>query len=139
MTDNRVLVSATGQEFVSVNRSDGLAVSAIRKLKIPQIILSTETDGVVSARAAKLRIPAIHGLEAKEITLAEYAKGAGHSLARTVYIGNDVNDLAAMRLVGYPIAPADGDERVKKIAFHVTRAKGGEGVLREFYETFLRT
>lgn len=137
MTDNRVLLSENGIESVMVSRSDGLAVSAIRKMGLPQIILSTETNGVVAARAAKLRIPVLQGLESKETTLAHYAEGNGIALAGAVYIGNDVNDLEAMRLVGYPIAPWDADERVKKIAFHVTKARGGEGVVREFYETFL--
>ena len=49
-------------------------------------------------------------------------------------MGNDINDLEAMSIVGIPIAPADGDEKVRRIARHTTEAAGGEGVVRELYE-----
>jgi YrbI family 3-deoxy-D-manno-octulosonate 8-phosphate phosphatase len=137
MTDNRVLVSQDGAEAVWVNRSDGLAVAAIRATGLPQIILSTETNPVVAARAAKLRIPVLQGLDDKAQALTSYATENNFDLARTVFIGNDVNDLAAMALVAYPMAPAEAHPRVQSIAFHVTQAAGGNGAIREFYETFL--
>ena len=54
MTDNRVLVDQDGREAVMVNRGDGLAVAAFKRLGLAQMILSTETNPVVAARAAKL-------------------------------------------------------------------------------------
>ena len=56
MTDNKVYVNEEGQEMVQVNRGDGLGISLIKKLGIKQIILSTETNPVVSVRAKKLNI-----------------------------------------------------------------------------------
>jgi 3-deoxy-D-manno-octulosonate 8-phosphate phosphatase (KDO 8-P phosphatase) len=137
MTDNRVLVDETGREAVMVNRSDGLAVSMMRALGIPQVILSTETNPVVAARAGKLRLPVVQGLADKVPALEGYAAEHGYDLAATVYIGNDMNDLEAMRRVGMPIAPADAHPLIRALAVFVTRARGGEGVVREFYESFL--
>ena len=54
MTDNKVYVDQNGTEMVQVNRADGLGVSEIKKMRIKQIIISTETNPVVSARANKL-------------------------------------------------------------------------------------
>lgn len=137
MTDNRVLVDQDGREAVFVSRSDGWAVARIRDRGIPQMILSTEENPVVAARARKLRIPVLHGVGDKRAVLADYL--ATHSLdpARTVYLGNDVNDLDAMSLVGMVVAPADSHPSVLAVANHVTRARGGEHMVREFYETFI--
>ena len=48
-----------------------------------------------------------------------------------MYIGNDLNDLEVMRIVGFPIAPVDAHPKIKKIAKLITEAKGGEGVIKE--------
>ncbi len=137
MTDNRVLVDETGREAVMVNRADGMAVAALRKLDIPQIILSTETNPVVAARARKLQIPVLQGLEEKGAVLTSYLAENGHDPAHTVFIGNDLNDLTAMRQVGLPIAPADAHPTIRSLAVFVTAARGGEGVIRDFLENYL--
>ena len=56
MTDNKVYIDQLGNEMVQVSRADGLGISEIRKLRIKQIILSSETSPVVSARAKKLKL-----------------------------------------------------------------------------------
>lgn len=134
MTDNRVLVDQDGREAVMVNRGDGLAVAAFKRLGVPQMILSTETNPVVARRAEKLGIPVLQGLGDKARTLSEHAAGKGISLARVVFIGNDVNDLGVMRLVGWPTAPSDAHSSVLAIARLVTSARGGYGVIREFLD-----
>lgn len=136
MTDNRVLVLEDGTEAVSVNRADGLAVAAIREMGVRQVIISTEENRVVSTRARKLGIPVLQGISDKRAALEAFARENGCSLDRTVFIGNDVNDLEAMRAVGHPVAPADAHPSVRDLAVHVTRARGGEGVVREFFEHF---
>lgn len=134
MTDNRVLVDENGLEAVMVNRGDGLAVGLIAKLGIPQVIISTETNKVVSARGHKLKLFVLQGIENKAQALEEYAQSLKVDLARTVFIGNDINDLEAMLKVGFPVAPNDAHSSVKEIAKLVTKAKGGYGVIREFYD-----
>lgn len=135
MTDNRVWVSEDGREAVAVNRADGMAVAALRQAGLRQIILSTETNPVVAARARKLKIEIIQGLADKAATLTAFTREHDIDLARVAFIGNDLNDLSVMSLVGYPIAPADAHRRVLALACHVTAAKGGDGVVREFCET----
>lgn len=134
MTDNRVLVDQDGHESVMVNRGDGLAVAAFRKLGLAQMILSTETNPVVAARAAKLGIPVMHGLSDKAATLRAHTARDGIDLGRVVFIGNDINDLAVMKLVGWPVAPADAHPSILAIARLVTVARGGYGVIREFLD-----
>lgn len=132
MTDNRVFVDQNGIEQVRVSRSDGLGVDMIRKLGFHQIILSTETNFVVKARAAKISIEAITGCDDKKIRLREYCEKKGIRLKEVIYFGNDLNDMGVMKIVGYAVAPSDAHRKIKEISHLVTRSKGGDGVIREF-------
>lgn len=134
MTDNRVFVDEHGTESVVVNRSDGLAVAELQNLGISQFILSTESNPVVLRRAEKLGIPCMHDCANKRSALDNYLRERGIAPERVIYCGNDLNDLQAMALVGLPVAPADAHFRVREIAKYVTRAKGGEGVVRELLD-----
>ena len=94
----------------------------------------TERNRVVKARAKKLDIEIIHGVTDKKAILKNYCKEKRHNLKKVLYIGNDLNDLEAMKAVGYPIAPQDADKKVKSVAKVVLAKKGGNGVVRELYE-----
>ena len=136
MTDNKVLVFQDGREAVFCNRSDGLAISRIKGIGIPQLIISTETNKVVEVRAKKLGIPVIYGIDSKEETVKKYCKEKNIDFKKVIYLGNDINDLEIMKSVGCPIASADASKEIKNIAKIITKAKGGEGIIRELLEYF---
>lgn len=137
LTDNRVLVFENGLEAVLCNRSDGLAFDMFRAVGIPTVIISTERNGVVSMRGAKLQTPVLQSIGDKQQALADYCRTGSIDLSRVVFVGNDVNDLPVMRLVGFPIAVADAHQSVKEIAWAVLTTKGGGGVAREIAESIL--
>ena len=137
MTDNKVLILEDGREGVFCNRADGLAIKEIKKLGICQIILSTEKNPIIKYRAKKLQLPFFNNIGDKKKLLINYCKRNKYSLKKTVFIGNDINDLESMRIVGFPVAPFDADLTVKKIAKLVIKKKGGGGVIREFYKKLL--
>ena len=137
MTDNRVFIFQDGTEAVVANRADGLGVDRIRSLKIPQLILSTETNPVVKARAAKLSLETIASCNDKKHTLKKVCEQNDFDLQKVVYIGNDLNDLEVMKIVGFPIAPADAHPDIKSVAKLVTKAKGGKGVIRELSDVII--
>lgn len=137
MTDNRVMIFQDGVEAVIVNRADGWGVDRLRIKGIPQLILSTETNFVVKARATKLRVEVIASCKNKEITLKNYCKQKGYDLNKTIYVGNDLNDMEVMKIVGFPIAPADAHPGIKSLVKLVTKAKGGEGVIRELLDVII--
>jgi len=134
MTDNRVLVQEDGREAVFANRADGWGVGAIDRMGIRQLILSTEANPVVRARAAKLKLEVIDSSADKLESLAEFCRRESIEMERVLYVGNDVNDLEVMKRVKYPVAPADAHPEILKIARFVTRAMGGEGVIKEISE-----
>jgi len=137
MTDNRVLVFQDGTEAVFVNRADGWGISQLSKAGYQQIILSTEHNPVVSTRAKKLQIEAFQGSIDKGRDLVVYCKSRNIDLKKVLYVGNDLNDLEAMNLAGFSIAPADAHPQIKIIARMVTKARGGEGVIKELSEWLL--
>tara|TARA_A100001011_G_scaffold307917_1_gene323372 strand:+ start:858 stop:1346 length:489 start_codon:yes stop_codon:yes gene_type:complete len=137
LTDNSVYVNENGQESVKCSRSDGLALSALRKLNFNISILSTEENKVVSERAKKLKIQVIQGVRDKEMILKKLSLEKGLDLNKTIYIGNDLNDYRAMLLCSLKCCPLDSHTKIKEISDVVFKAKGGNGVIRELTEEFL--
>lgn len=137
MTNNRAIFFEDGKEAVIVNRADGLGVDYIRKEGIPQIILSTESNPVVQARAKKLRIDVVQNCDNKKNTLIKICQDRKIDFKKVVFVGNDLNDLDAMKIVGYPVTPADAHPAILDIAVLITKAKGGGGVVRELADIIL--
>ncbi len=135
-TDNKVFTFEDGREGVFANRGDGLAISAFKKMNIPMLILSTEKNQVVEARAKKLGVPCISGVASKKKVLQDYCKRHDIPVENILYVGNDLNDLEAMKLIGWPVCPMDAAEEVKSIATLVLARRGGEGVIRELWNYF---
>ncbi|WP_433919379.1 acylneuraminate cytidylyltransferase [Streptomyces canus] len=130
-TDDRVLIDADGKEFVSVHRGDGLGIAALRRSGLKMLTLSTEQNPVVAARARKLKIPVLHGIDRKDLALKQWCEEQGIAPERVLYVGNDVNDLPCFALVGWPVAVASAHDVVRGAARAVTTVPGGDGAIRE--------
>ncbi|MFF8193743.1 cytidylyltransferase domain-containing protein [Streptomyces bobili] len=130
-TDDRVLVDSDGREFVSVHRGDGLGIAALRRSGLKLLILSTEQNPVVAARARKLKLPVLHGIDRKDLALKQWCEEQGIAPERVLYVGNDVNDLPCFALVGWPVAVASAHDVVRGAARAVTALPGGDGAIRE--------
>jgi 3-deoxy-D-manno-octulosonate 8-phosphate phosphatase (KDO 8-P phosphatase) len=139
LTDNKAYVDQHGNEMVQVSRADGLGISGIRKLGIEQIILSTETNPVVTARAKKLELFCIQGVDDKSKALADYCVNHQIDLNEVAYVGNDLNDLEVMKLIGTTFCPADAHRSIKDISQFILESKGGEGVSREIFDQLAQT
>lgn len=138
MTDNRVMVDQNGNESVMANRGDGYGVGMIRKLGVKQVILSTEVNPVVEMRAQKLNLEVIHGVSDKKQTLEKYCADRNISLDRVMYLGNDLNDIDAMKCVGIKGAPKDAEPEILESADWISEKSGGYGVVRELARLITR-
>ncbi|MEV7088868.1 N-acylneuraminate cytidylyltransferase [Streptomyces sp. NPDC093085] len=130
-TDDKVLIDAEGRETVAVHRGDGLGIAALRRSGLRLLILSTEQNPVVAARARKLQVPVLHGIDRKDLALKQWCDEQGIAPERVLYVGNDVNDLPCFRLAGWPVAVASAHDEVRAAARAVTTTPGGEGAIRE--------
>ena len=138
LTDNRVWVSESGEESVACNRSDGMGLSMLRKSGVQVIVLSTERNPVVAARCKKLNLPCDQGIDDKRSALLRLTKQYGADMGDVVYIGNDVNDLECICMVGCGIAVADAHPSVLDAADVVLTNRGGHGAVREFCDHVLK-
>jgi len=136
-TDDAAILREDGTESVRVSRADGMGVERLRAAGVPVLILSKERNGVVGARAAKLQVDVLQAVDDKATALATWLAERGMDPARCAYVGNDVNDLGAMALVGWPIAVADAHPAVRRAARAVLRNRGGHGAVREAAERVL--
>jgi CMP-N,N'-diacetyllegionaminic acid synthase len=136
MTDNKAILLEDGSEGVIVNRGDGVGINNLKKLNVPIIILTSESNRVVKQRAKKLNLEILSNIEDKKSTLKRYVDLNGFKAQRIVYIGNDLNDLEVMKWVGFPICPSDAEQEIKEISKIILKQKGGEAVTKEVYKLF---
>lgn len=130
-TDNRVWVNERGEEMLAFSRSDGLGLRRLDDAGIDYLIVSTEPNPIVSARAAKLRAACVQGVEDKLTVVRTEADRRAVALEETAYVGNDVNDAECLRAAGLPIVPADAWPEVRSLAQWVLDRPGGAGCVRE--------
>lgn len=130
-TDNKVIISEDGKEYVFCSREDGMGIGLLSELDIVSYIISTEVNPVVSARAKKLKIPCFQNVEDKAKIVKEICESKGIALRDAIFVGNDINDLGAFSIVGLPIAVKDSHPDVLKEVKAVTKKTGGNGAVRE--------
>jgi len=130
-TDNAVYTDQQGQEMVRCDRSDGIGLARLSAIGVPSVVISTESNPIVQVRCQKLKIPCYYGVSDKLNKLKQVMTEYKIKSAHTAFVGNDINDLAALNYVGFPIAVADAYHDIKDIACWCTTKPGGYGAVRE--------
>lgn len=137
-TDNRVIVDENGVESVRADRSDGLGFGLLKaQTPVECLIISKERNLVVSQRAKKLGIPVLQAIDDKATALRAEMNKRGMRAEETIFVGNDVNDLPALDVAGFFVAPSDSHPEVLRRADLVLRNKGGRGALRELCDKLI--
>ena len=137
-TDNRVYVFEDGREGVICNRSDGIGLRKLDRLGIHSVIISTETNPVVSERSKKLGVACLQGVEDKLRTLTRIAIQHKISLSQVAFVGNDINDLDCLKAVALPMTVRDAHPDVLPYSLYRTSTPGGFGAVREICDLFDR-
>jgi YrbI family 3-deoxy-D-manno-octulosonate 8-phosphate phosphatase len=139
MTDGGMYFAESGDQFKKFNTKDGMGIiHLVKKGFQVGIISSGFKDVVVSARAEMLGIQRCYvGREPKIDILKKWCQELNFSLDEIAMIGDDINDLEIMRLIGFKTCPKDAVEVVKKEVDLILSKKGGEGCVREFIDNYL--
>ena len=137
-TDNMVYVFENGTEAVRCFRSDGIGLQKLKKYGIETVIISTEANPVVSARARKLKIRCIQDCQDKRAVLEAIVQEKNITLQEVAFVGNDINDLPCLECVGLPIVVQDAYPEVLPTARFQTQRPGGHGAVREICDLFER-
>lgn len=136
-TDNRVLVSQSGEEFVFCDRGDGMAIEFLRSAGIHLVIISKEPNPVVSARARKLSLEVHQGIDDKLPIFRQWLTTKGVDARECAYMGNDVNDVECLRHAGLAVVPSDSHPTAIAVADMVLTKPGGRGAIREFADALI--
>ena len=137
LTDNRVWVDQDGREMVAANRGDSYGIDLLRNAGVATVVISKETNPVVTARCKKINVPCIQGEDDKASALQKLLAERKIDPAHVVFCGNDVNDLPCFPLVGWAVAVADALPAVARQADFVLGLPGGHAAVRELCELIL--
>jgi len=140
VTDNLVITDQDGKESVTASRSDSMHIKTLREKGIEVMILSSEPNPVVMARAKKMGVEAMHGigLQDKGRVMREVLEQKNVKAENVVYVGNDLNDLPCFEIAGWSVAVADAYPEVIRASDHVLTKTGGHGAIRELCELILK-
>jgi 3-deoxy-D-manno-octulosonate 8-phosphate phosphatase (KDO 8-P phosphatase) len=139
LTDGRMVLSERSDELKAFHSRDGVAVALAKRAGLRTAFVTGEKNVLVQARGDKLGVDAvILGARRKGEVLVELCAQFGLPLDACAYIGDDLLDLPALQRAGLAIAVADAAPEVIASAHIVTRARGGQGALRECVELILR-
>jgi 3-deoxy-D-manno-octulosonate 8-phosphate phosphatase (KDO 8-P phosphatase) len=130
-SDNRVWTNDRGEESVACFRGDSAGLRRLDEVGVEYFVLTSETNDAVPARARKIRIDCVRGIEDKLPVLTAELERRGFSTAQTAYVGNDINDAECLAAVGLAVVPADAWPEVLPLAGVVLTRPGGHGCVRE--------
>lgn len=138
LTDGKIYMSANGEFMKAFNIKDGYAIARLRGYGIEPVIITGRKSEIVSQRCAELGITELYqGIENKSYKLRDICKKYRIDLSQVAYIGDDLNDLACMKICGYSACPSDAVILVKESVDYVCKEKGGDGAVREFIDYLL--
>lgn len=134
-TDNTVSISETGSESVTCWRSDGVGLERLKSVGVEVAVISAEGNPVVQKRMEKLRTRCMHGVLNKAAAVNLLCEELKLDILQVCFVGNDINDLDALTIVGFPIAVADAYSEAWSVCKYTTSIPGGRGAVREICDT----
>lgn len=137
-TDGGMYYDQEGMELKKFHTYDSAGVLFAHHLGIPVGILTGENTNIVKRRADKLKIDYLYlGCKDKVTVVKDLCSQLGITMEDVAYIGDDLNDMKLLKLVGWAGVPSSAPEYVKALSTFPLRKNGGEGVFREFVEAII--
>jgi len=138
LTDGGMYYSENGDEMKKFNTRDGMGFALLKNTGIITGIITSENVKLNRKRAEKMKLDILEaGCKDKLSAARILCEERGIALENVAYVGDDINDIALMKEVGFSCCPADAVEAVKDVADYVADACGGEGVIREIIENLM--
>lgn len=132
LTDGGLYYLEDGQCMKRFYALDGMGVTLLRQSGIITAIITGDSNPLIAARAKKLQIEhLIMGETDKHKALHALCRRLGLEMSECAYIGDDVNDLPAMKACGLLFAPPNAHPKVLDSGAYITKASGGNGCFRE--------
>lgn len=141
LTDGGVIYDAAGNEAKRFHIHDGLGIVLAAFVGLRVAWMTGRVSPLVERRARELGIPAallLQGVRDKAFALIALASRLQVAPDAVAYMGDDLNDLPALRVAGVALAPANAVAEVKSVAHMVTPCAGGDGAVRDAIEAILK-
>jgi 3-deoxy-D-manno-octulosonate 8-phosphate phosphatase (KDO 8-P phosphatase) len=139
MTDGGLYYSADGVELKRFNAHDGYGIVRAHEHDLKLAIITGRSTPIVEARARTLHIEEVYQDAMDKVSaMAEIRSRQGLADREIAFIGDDLFDLPLLRIVGFSAAPANAVPEVRKQVDYVTRARGGDGAVRELIDLIIR-
>jgi len=140
LTDGALVYGPSGEETKRFYVRDGLALQLARSAGIEIAILSGRASAAVTRRMSELGILEVHqGVADKRAALLAMLERLGIEARDAAVMGDDLPDIAVMKLAGLGLAPSDAAPETRRAAAWVSRSPGGRGAVREAVEMLLRS
>lgn len=138
LTDAGMYYGESGEELKKFHTRDGMGIKLLQAEGVITAIITMENTKIVERRGLKLGIPEVfQGAKDKVSVLLNLSEKYRIPFGQMAYIGDDVNDVEALKAVGYAAAPADCVKQVRQIVHYVCKKRGGEGAVREVIDRIL--
>ena len=139
LSDGRIIIGENAELCKNFNCKDGLGISCALRQGIRVVIITGRKSGILEVRARELAITELlPGVHDKATALRQVAAKYGVPLAQTAFMGDDLNDLAGLRVAAVKACPADAVPEVVARCNFVSRFDGGRGAVRELVEAMLK-
>lgn len=139
LTDGGFWWGPNGEEFKHFSFTDVMGISLGRKAGLKFALISGESSPLIDRFADKMEITDIYkGCKDKAAALRSFSQKHGLDMSQVCFMGDDVNDIAALELAGLSAAPANAHESVKQRATLITKHSGGQGAVRELLDLLLK-
>jgi len=138
LTDGGMYYTKDGDVMKRFFTRDGMGVTLLRKIDIPTIIVTKEKNDIIKQWAKKMKIAKLFdGVQNKESILSKIKTEFNVLPSEVAYIGDDINDLGLLKLVGFSAVPNDAILEVKKISSYQCIQDGGHGAFRELADQII--
>ena len=138
LTDGGIFWGPNGEEWKRLCFADIMGLSLARRAGIQLALISGENSSLVDRYAQKMSI--VHVFKPcrdKAAALRQFALAAGLPMAAVCYMGDDVNDIPALRIAGLAAAPASADPAVLALAAFIAPISAGQGAVRHLVNALL--
>ena len=138
LTDASMYYGEKGETMKRFSTRDGMGITLLKCAGLKTAIVTSEINDIVIARSEKLRIDFVEqGCKNKSEYIFNLAEKLSMTIENIAYIGDDVNDIEALKAVGASACPSDAAKVILSVVDYICTAKGGNGAVREFCEAIL--
>ncbi|MFD2871411.1 KdsC family phosphatase [Mucilaginibacter ximonensis] len=139
LTDGSVFVTETGEQSRAFNIKDGYALQLAVKCGYNVCAISGSRSKTSIYRLNSLGIKDVFiGAHDKVSRFKDYLESKHILPANVLYMGDDIPDLAVMKLVGLAVCPSDACQEIKAVSQYISPLGGGKGAARDIIEKVLK-